>query len=96
MKKQFAKQSKTAHITRNKHQTDYLIGELDTFARLLSYGFSENNWDAAASVYKDLCGYLSQKERDVLGDIWREAYSHRNEDKIHKGVAEIKARLFTS
>jgi hypothetical protein len=93
VKKQTVKQKSTTNFPRKQNQIDFLLGELDMFSKLMTYGYSENNWSIASEVYHNLCGFLCQKERDMLADIWRESFTHRDEKNINNQINLIKARL---
>lgn len=80
-------------VKRKQQELSFVMSQLDSFATVVSYGFSDNNWTIASRIYNNLRGHLLQSDREKLADIWREAFVCKNEVKTTSAVSNLKARI---
>lgn len=61
---------------RNKER---LIGHqkklLDNFGKGVNFGFSEENWNGLANLYRQISTFISPEEYLALGQVWRDSFS---------------------
>lgn len=78
---------------RKPQELSFVLSQLDSFAQVVGYGYSENNWNIAMKIYKSLEGHLLPTEREKLSEILRDSYAFRNETKTTSEISSLKARL---
>lgn len=68
---------------------------LNTFSQQMKNGYSEEGWTLATRVYKNLSGFLHQREREILSGLFRDCFaaSKIDENHIDSEIQKIKISL---
>lgn len=63
-----------ARVDRHPDEKAYLSNFLSNFEKALTAGFSQETWEEAAKNYRWLSLQLFQGDREILGNVWRNAF----------------------
>lgn len=93
MSNQRKNQKKQNLSARKPQELSYVLSQLDSFATIVGYGYSESNWQMATDIYKGLQGHLMPSDREILADLLRESYVCRNQARTLEQIGMLKGKL---